>query len=122
MEVCPVLYFYSKVATQQFEGNLAAAINAVTLALVDAGIPMVDYVCACTAGFTAGTVMLGMLHANVLHSATNTCTQILTILKNLAKAPSCLLPPYQRANPSACFRLVILAENSLIAIRSLSVY
>ncbi|KAF3913867.1 hypothetical protein ABW21_db0203370 [Orbilia brochopaga] len=31
-------------------GTLAACINATTLALIDAGIPMADYVCACTAG------------------------------------------------------------------------
>ncbi|KAK2625426.1 hypothetical protein QTJ16_004738 [Diplocarpon rosae] len=32
---------------------LAACINAATLALIDAGIPMRDYVCACTAGSTS---------------------------------------------------------------------
>lgn len=32
---------------------LAACLNASTLALVDAGIPMRDYICACTAGSTS---------------------------------------------------------------------
>lgn len=32
---------------------LACALNAATLALVDAGVPMADYVIACTAGSTA---------------------------------------------------------------------
>lgn len=32
---------------------LAACLNACTLALIDAGIPMSDYVCACTAGSTS---------------------------------------------------------------------
>ena len=32
---------------------LAACVNAATLALVDAGVPMVDYMVACTAGSTA---------------------------------------------------------------------
>jgi exosome complex component RRP41 len=32
---------------------LAACINTATLALVDAGIPMTDYLCACTAGSTS---------------------------------------------------------------------
>ncbi|KAF8852325.1 ribosomal protein S5 domain 2-like protein, partial [Acephala macrosclerotiorum] len=32
---------------------LAACINACTLALIDAGIPMRDYICACTAGSTS---------------------------------------------------------------------
>ncbi len=32
---------------------LSALINASTLALIDAGIPMSDYICACTAGSTS---------------------------------------------------------------------
>lgn len=32
---------------------LAACINASTLALIDAGIPMRDYICSCTAGSTS---------------------------------------------------------------------
>lgn len=34
-------------------GVLAACINAATLALIDAGVPMTDYISACTAGSTA---------------------------------------------------------------------
>src|ERR1700712_1345683 len=32
---------------------LAACLNACTLALIDAGVPMSDYICACTAGSTS---------------------------------------------------------------------
>ncbi|TKA71166.1 hypothetical protein B0A49_05195 [Cryomyces minteri] len=32
---------------------LAACLNAATLALIDAGVPMSDYICACTAGSTS---------------------------------------------------------------------
>lgn len=32
---------------------LAACLNAATLALIDAGVPMPDYICACTAGSTS---------------------------------------------------------------------
>lgn len=32
---------------------LAACLNAATLALIDAGIPMIDYIVACTAGSTS---------------------------------------------------------------------
>lgn len=32
---------------------LAACLNACTLALIDAGVPMRDYICACTAGSTS---------------------------------------------------------------------
>lgn len=35
-------------------GRLCAAINAATCALVDAGVPMKDLVCACSAGLVAG--------------------------------------------------------------------
>mmetsp|Transcript_54095 Transcript_54095/g.161945 ORF Transcript_54095/g.161945 Transcript_54095/m.161945 type:complete len:251 (-) Transcript_54095:717-1469(-) len=35
-------------------GRLCAAVNAATLALVDAGVPMRDMVCACSAGVAAG--------------------------------------------------------------------
>lgn len=31
-------------------GSLAVAVNACTLALIDAGVPLTDYVCACTIG------------------------------------------------------------------------
>ncbi|KAJ1853790.1 Exosome non-catalytic core component [Coemansia sp. RSA 2703] len=41
-------------------GTLEACINAATLALVDAGIAMVDYVCACTAGFVEDTPVLDL--------------------------------------------------------------
>ncbi|KAJ1724890.1 Exosome non-catalytic core component [Coemansia erecta] len=41
-------------------GTLEACVNAATLALVDAGISMVDYVCACTAGFVEETPVLDL--------------------------------------------------------------
>ncbi|MEE6521095.1 hypothetical protein FKM82_019150 [Ascaphus truei] len=36
-------------------GNYCACVNAATLAVIDAGIPMRDYVCACSAGFIEDT-------------------------------------------------------------------
>ena len=36
-------------------GNYCASVNAATLALIDAGIPMKDYVCACSASFVNDT-------------------------------------------------------------------
>ena len=41
-------------------GTTTACINAATLALIDAGIPMKDYVCAVTAGVIDGTVVLDL--------------------------------------------------------------
>ena len=42
-------------------GNHAACINAVTMALIDAGVPMKDFVCACNAGFIDDTPLVGEL-------------------------------------------------------------
>lgn len=44
-------------------GVLAACINATTLALVHAGIPMVDFVTSCSVGFLDHTVLLDLNHA-----------------------------------------------------------
>lgn len=41
-------------------GVLQTAINAVTLALVDAGIPMNDYICATSAGLVDDNAILGL--------------------------------------------------------------
>ena len=41
-------------------GVLQTAINAVTLALVDAGIPMNDYICATSAGLVDDNTILGI--------------------------------------------------------------
>ncbi|RKP07866.1 ribosomal protein S5 domain 2-type protein [Thamnocephalis sphaerospora] len=43
-------------------GALQASINAATLALVDAGVPMVDYVCACTGGCVDSQALLDLNH------------------------------------------------------------
>ncbi|PVU98157.1 hypothetical protein BB559_001757 [Furculomyces boomerangus] len=45
---------------QQDGGMLEASINATCLALIDAGIPMIDYVCACAAGYTSGFPLLDL--------------------------------------------------------------
>ena len=39
-------------------GNYCAAVNAATLALIDAGIPLKDYVTACTAGYINDRVLV----------------------------------------------------------------
>ena len=39
-------------------GNYCASVNAATLAVIDAGIPMKDYVCACSASFIKDTALL----------------------------------------------------------------
>nr|XP_040149423.1 exosome complex component RRP41 isoform X1 [Ictidomys tridecemlineatus] len=43
-------------------GTYAACVNAATLAVLDAGIPMRDFVCACSAGFVEGTALADLSH------------------------------------------------------------
>ncbi|KAJ3052552.1 Exosome complex component RRP41 [Rhizophlyctis rosea] len=43
-------------------GALHAAINATTLAMIDAGVPMRDFVCACSAGWYKDTALLDLNH------------------------------------------------------------
>jgi len=47
-------------------GRLCAAINAASLALIDAGIPTKDFVCACSAGYAGGTGAGGLVDATTL--------------------------------------------------------
>jgi len=44
-------------------GNYCACVNAATLALVDAAIPLRDYVCSCTAGLAGETPLMDVSHA-----------------------------------------------------------
>jgi exosome complex component RRP41 len=41
-------------------GNRCVSINAATMALIDAGIPLKDFVCACSAGFIEDTPLLDL--------------------------------------------------------------
>eukprot|EP00061_Rhincodon_typus_P009651 g33308.t1 len=41
-------------------GNYCACVNAATLAVIDAGIPMRDYVCACSTGFIEDTPLVDL--------------------------------------------------------------
>jgi exosome complex component RRP41 len=49
-------------------GALSAAINATTLAMIDAGVPMRDFITSCSAAFISGTPLLGIVSA--LHHPT----------------------------------------------------
>lgn len=41
-------------------GNKCVCINAATMALIDAGVPIKDFVCACSAGYIEDTPLLGL--------------------------------------------------------------
>ena len=47
-------------------GVLQCCINAATMALIDAGIPMIDYVCACSAGCIDKVPVLGNIYISFL--------------------------------------------------------
>ncbi|KAF9899387.1 Exosome complex component RRP41 [Lobosporangium transversale] len=47
---------------QQDGGVLQACINAATMALIDAGVAMTDYVCACTAGWVEREAAIDLNH------------------------------------------------------------
>ncbi|XP_034038959.1 exosome complex component RRP41 [Thalassophryne amazonica] len=44
-------------------GNYSVCVNVATLAVIDAGIPMRDYVCACTVGFVDETPLADLSYA-----------------------------------------------------------
>ena len=65
MEAALLLHLYPKTKIEivvwilaDDGGRLCAAINATTLALVDAGIPMKDLVCACSAGGNGDSILV----------------------------------------------------------------
>ncbi|KAI8823982.1 ribosomal protein S5 domain 2-type protein [Fimicolochytrium jonesii] len=63
-------------------GGLHAAINAATLALIDAGIPMTDYVCACSAGWVNNQAILDL---NYLEEAADVPTLTVGLLPKSGK-------------------------------------
>jgi ribonuclease PH len=50
--------------TMCITGTRSACINAATLALADAGIPMRDIVTSCSAGYLCSTPLLGKIKKN----------------------------------------------------------
>ena len=53
----------SRQVLQADGGNYSVCVNAATLAIIDAGIPMRDYVCACTVGFVDETPLADLCFA-----------------------------------------------------------
>lgn len=68
----------------------ACAVNAVTLALIDAGLPMRDFVTACEAGFIDGHVLLDL---NDLESSARGPELCVAYLPNLDEISSTHLEP-----------------------------
>ena len=49
-------------------GDYSVCVNAATMALIDAGIPMKDYVCACSASYIEDTPILGKLNCRYVYN------------------------------------------------------
>ncbi|KAK7208442.1 ribosomal protein S5 domain 2-type protein [Myxozyma melibiosi] len=91
-------------------GMLQACINAVSLALVDAGIPMYDYVCACTAGMYDKEVLLDLnrLEENdmpFLTMATLGATRKVALMQLETRVGIDRLEPMMAAAMSGCHHL-----------------
>lgn len=50
-----IMLFFHYQILQADGGNYCACVNAATLAIINAGIPMKDYVCACSSGYVNNT-------------------------------------------------------------------
>ncbi|KAG2458145.1 exosome complex component RRP41 [Erpetoichthys calabaricus] len=65
-------------------GNYSACVNAATLAVVDAGIPLRDYVCACSAGFVEDTPLVDLSHLEESAGGTQLSLAVLPKAEHLA--------------------------------------
>ncbi|XP_066537905.1 exosome complex component RRP41 [Hoplias malabaricus] len=98
-------------------GNYSACVNAATLALVDAGIPMRDYVCACTAGFVEETALADLCHAeesggsSTLALALLPCSQNIALLQMDARLHQDHLDTLMEAAMKACKDLSKVLDN-----------
>ncbi|XXQ31634.1 3' exoribonuclease family, domain 1 containing protein [Plasmodiophora brassicae] len=74
-------------------GILPASINCITLALIDAGIPIDDYVCACSAGFIDTTPVLDLSWVERSVNGVEACVAMLPVTGkvSLAEMESTLL-------------------------------
>ncbi|KAK9381085.1 ribosomal protein S5 domain 2-type protein [Kockiozyma suomiensis] len=91
-------------------GMLQACINAASLALIDAGIPMYDYVCACTAGMHDTEVLLDLnrLEENdmpFLTMATLGATRKVSLMQLETRVGVDKLEPMMAAAMSGCHYL-----------------
>lgn len=59
MEVVTYLQFILYTQHIVIAGDYSVCVNAATMALIDAGIPMKDFVCACSASYVEDTSILG---------------------------------------------------------------
>ncbi|XP_058876987.1 exosome complex component RRP41-like [Acipenser ruthenus] len=65
-------------------GNYSSCVNAATLAVVDAGIPLRDYVCACSAGFLEDTPLVDLSHVEESSGGTQLSLALLPKAEHLA--------------------------------------
>ncbi|KAK9245972.1 ribosomal protein S5 domain 2-type protein [Lipomyces tetrasporus] len=99
-------------------GVLQACINATTLALIDAGVPMYDYVCACTAGMLDREVLLDLNRIEesdmpFLTMATIGSKRKVALLQLEMKVQFDRLEPMMAASMSGCHHIRDLMDNEV---------
>jgi len=79
------------IEVMQSDGSLkAACLNAITLALIDAGLPMRDFMVACTAGCIDGRVIVD---TNYIEDSARGPELVVAYLPNQDKVVTCQLEP-----------------------------
>ncbi|OZJ05691.1 hypothetical protein BZG36_01419 [Bifiguratus adelaidae] len=94
-------------------GTLPACINASTLALVNAGIPMLDYVCACSAGSIEKTPILDI---NYVEESSDSPDVTVAYLPKVGKVA--LLQMEARLHIDVFEKVVALGTDGCIEMRS----
>ncbi|KAJ8097023.1 ribosomal protein S5 domain 2-type protein [Lipomyces tetrasporus] len=99
-------------------GVMQACINATTLALIDAGVPMYDYVCACTAGMLDREVLLDLNRIEesdmpFLTMATIGSKRKVALLQLEMKVQFDRLEPMMAASMSGCHHIRDLMDNEV---------
>ncbi|RLN60466.1 hypothetical protein BBJ28_00010234, partial [Nothophytophthora sp. Chile5] len=105
-------------------GELAASINAITLALIDAGIAINDFVVASSAGYLQQTMLCGMFicHLNYAEEvarapqmviALNPRTQKLNLLQMECKLPLELFESLMEVATEGCNQIYDLLQNAV---------
>mmetsp|Transcript_15148 Transcript_15148/g.32682 ORF Transcript_15148/g.32682 Transcript_15148/m.32682 type:complete len:268 (+) Transcript_15148:177-980(+) len=105
----------------QAEGaGVAAAINAASLALADAGIPMKDTVCACTAGILGRRVAIDLTREEEMAGGAQVIagilagTQEVSLLEVESKVPEGMFAPMYEAAVAGCAQIAMEMKACLL--------
>jgi exosome complex component RRP41 len=122
--ICTKLYPRSQISIfvqvlQSDGGDMPAAINAGTLALIDAGIPMQDVLTACSAGFLDGTPIMdlnyteGNAHASELTLAVCPRSKTISYMQMDNKLPIEHLEKVTDMATEGCLKIAALLKDAV---------